>query len=152
MTRCRLIIQEAAIGDGDHAADAVNGEAAASVVSQAVGHRWPIGIRRRRGDANQSAIGSSFRDAICREVRIRRCSWVDVGDRNAEAGARRTPSSVAGLNRNVVTCCRLEVQKTAVSDCDYAATINGKAPTGAIGQTIRDEQSVRIRRERGDAN
>ena len=145
-----LEVEQGAVGDGDLAGGAVDGEAPAGVVRQGIGGAV-AGIRvRGRDRADRGAVGGVLVNGVGREVEIgRRLVLVPHADRE---GLRIGQAAAVGdPHRDVVAGRVFEVQQRTVGDRDLTAGgVDGEAPAGIVRQGVgRAVARVRIGRGNG---
>ena len=152
-----LVIDLGGIGDGDDTGRGIDGEAAAGgIADQAVGHGRAVDVGGRGGDADGRAVGRTFDHGVGRGIAVDRRRRCDVGHGDGE-GLRRGLQAVIGLHGDSVTVAgarTLVVDLAAVGDGDHAGRgIDREAAAGGVaGQRIGGHRSVRIERQRRDAD
>ena len=95
----RLVVEQAAIGDGDDAGIGIDGEAPAGVVAEGVAHRvGAVAIAGQRRDAHGGAVGGVLGDRVGGAIGVAdRADVVDDGDRLGGRGDRFGAIGGAGL-------------------------------------------------------
>ena len=148
-----LEVEQAAVGHGDLAGRAVDGEPAAGVVGQRVGRAVAgVGIGRR-DRADRGPVGGVLVHRIGRQFQIRRL-FVDVTDVDGEGLRVGVAAAVGDPNGDVVAGRALEVQQAAVGDRDLAGrAVDSETPAGVVGEDIAGAvPGIRIGRgDRADA-
>ena len=147
-----LVVEQRAVGDGDLAGGAVDGEAAARVVGQGVAGTV-AGVGIGDGDrADRGAVGAVLVDAVAGEGQVGG-RLVDVADGDREGLGVGVAGAVGDLDGDAVAACGLVVEQGAVGDGDLAgAAVDGEPAAGIVGESVaRAVAGIRIGdRDRAD--
>ena len=130
-----FVVQQGAIRDGDLAVGGVDGEPAAGIVGQGVGHAIAgIGIDTD-GDIDDRAIGRVLVDRGPEEDVGGR--FVHIADGDREGFGVGVAGAVGDLDGDAVAARGLVVEQGAVGDGDLAGgAVDGEAAAGVVGQGV----------------
>ena len=168
----RLVVQQRAVGNRNPSV-AVDGEAAAGIVQQAMGEGFRRVFRVHRGDrADRIAVAGRLADAVQVERHVGR-RFVHVADVDPIAFGRAAAGGIGHAHDDLVAIGGLVVDQRTVGDREPAVAIDGETPAGivhhliavgpagavnrdpadrgAVGAVLVDQRVVQADRECGDA-
>ena len=153
-----LVVEQRAVGDGNHTGVGIDRETSTGGVVEGVGHRvGAVGISRQSRDANSGSVGGVLGNRVGAAVIVgdgADIGLVGIAQVDGECLSAGGTIGASRLDRNRVRGRSLVVEQRGISDGDDASVgIDGEAATGGIIEAVADRVgAVGIGCQGGDAH